>query len=200
MIKRIIAFIVLVAFVVSCQEQEKPQDIEIVVKESNTIVIDTIGVVINTIKRKQSTVDLTLPTPDSLFYENVYHGLNPDFDILDKYIKTYFKLTKAKAGSREAIDNPEYPEGGFCEFRTEYDRVVILEEYGCDSYDFIQTYEFSNYSLKEVTRIIKTLLPKVATENADDGWHPEGFYTEDMCSLSIFKKDNKVILEYGCGC
>jgi uncharacterized protein YecT (DUF1311 family) len=134
-----------------------------------------------------------LPTPDSLFYANGDGSI-------DQYIKTYFKLIKARAGSREAIDNPEYPDGGFCEFRTEYDRVVIKEEYGCDSYDFIQTYEFRNYSLKEVTRILKILLPKIATEIEDDGWHPEGFYTEDVCTLSILKKGNKIIVEYGCGC
>lgn len=144
--------------------------------------------------------DAVLPTPDSLFYENLNRESNGGSGIINKYIKTYFKLTKAKAGSREAIDHPEYPDGGFCEFRTEYNRVTILEEYGCDSYDFIQTYEFSNYSLKEVTRILKILLPKIATGVDDDGWHSEIYYTEEMCSLSIFKKDNKVIVEYGCGC
>jgi hypothetical protein len=212
MIKSIISFILFAFVIVSCQEHEKPKETEIITERNNASDIDTLEIANGTLKNEQTKLDTILPTPDSLFYENVYRGLNADGEIIDKYIKTFFKLTKPSEGIKEATPNhPEYPDGGFCEFRTEYGSVTILEEHGCDSYDYTKTYEFNNYSLKEVTRIIKTLLPKVATEKYAEGWrteenystkvnNPRENYTEEMCTLEIIEKEKKILVQYGCGC
>ena len=72
------------------------------------------------------------------------------------------------------------------------------------------TIEFGNYSLEEVNRAIKILLPKVYKIDAagysedQEGWHEldsddEWYEYNGSCSLSIYKRDTKTIVDYGCG-
>ena len=70
-----------------------------------------------------------------------------------------------------------------------------------DNYDGSYVIELEHYSLKEVKRILRILLPKMNEDNSDlDGWHEGIYYYEGMCNLEIRKEENVIIVDYGCSC
>lgn len=157
------------------------------------------------------SIDSILPIPNAQFFSELDTNIADYPDVIGEYIKTYFSLTKPKEGTAEPAPNhSEYPEGGFCEFTTEFGRVSIVENNGCESYESEITYVFNNYSLEEVTKIIKTLLPKVSIEGSI-GWYNEKiysiegnyykeYYDNGACLMDIIQGDDKILVSYGCSC
>lgn len=152
--------------------------------------------------------DFVLPIPDSLFYGrlDVSKRNNAQY-VIEKYIDTYLVITKAKEVIRQAsLSHTEIP-GENCLFKTEYNNIAFIEDYGCDSYFQTTCIEFSNYSFEEVEKLIKILLPKVYKRDENNpvdrtGWNESGRYYEynSNCSLDIYKEENKTLVSYGCSC
>ena len=152
-----------------------------------------------------------LPTPDSHFFSDLDENIDDYPDVIGEYIKTYFPITKPKKGTAEYVPNhPEFPKGGYCEFTTEFGSVSIIENYGCESYESYTAYEFNNYTIEEVTRVIKILLPKVSV-NGSEGWYEEEifstegnyykeYYDNGPCLMDIIEEENKILVSYGCSC
>ena len=152
-----------------------------------------------------------LPTPDSEFLNSLDDSRRIDAEyMIDKYLETYFFIVEPEKVIRKTeIDNPEYPDGPVdCGFRTVYNNNLIIEDdFGCDSYTRSTIIEFGNYSFKEVSRVIKILLPKVYKSGYyedQDGWHDlesddEWYGYSGSCSLSIYSRDNQTFVDYGCG-
>jgi uncharacterized protein YecT (DUF1311 family) len=163
---------------------------------------------------QESISDTVLPTPDSKFMNSLDESrrINAEY-VIDKYLEAYFYIVEPeKVIRRTDVDNPEYPEGPVdCGFRTVYNKNVILEDdFGCESYTQSTTIQFSNYSYKEVNRVVKLLLPEVYKKDASDytkdqgGWHnldgdDEWYEYGGSCSLSISKRNNKTFIDYVCG-
>jgi hypothetical protein len=151
-----------------------------------------------------------LPTPDSTFISGLSGTELIDADIIAAYIVNYFPVTKEKTIIQRAKGNPEMDEGQPCRFSTEYGKEISIEnDYGCSSYNQETVIEFNNYSLSEVRRILKILLPsrKKPKQDGDDEFDYEGWddsYTyyeyDGMCSMSIHKEGDKIIVTYGCSC
>ena len=159
---------------------------------------------------QENKIDTILPTPDSTFFNNLDSSRinNADY-VIEKYIDSYFFITKEKEVIEKAsLNHTEIP-GEDCRYRTEYNSIAIEEDYGCDSYFQTTTIEFNNYSFEEVKRIIKILLPTKYNRENDhgnpgdsDGWNESDldYNYNDNCSLSIFKEENKILVQYGCSC
>lgn len=159
---------------------------------------------------KTGNTTLVLPTPDSLFFGGleVSKRNNAQY-VIEKYIDTYLIVSKARDIIGKApLSHTEIP-GENCLYRTEYDSIVYVEDYGCDSYFQTTSIEFKNYNFDEVKRIVKILLPKVHKESSDDnfpvdrtGWDESGRYYEynSNCTLDIRKEENKIFISYGCSC
>ena len=150
-----------------------------------------------------------LPTPDSTFFNHLdTNRLNNAEYIIEKYIGSYFILTKEKEVIMKAGPNhPEIP-GEDCLTRTEYGRIAIEVNWMCEDLFLTKTIEFNKYSLKEVKRILKILLPKEYNRENDkgdpgddDGWNEDAYYNyDDMCALDILVENNKILVQYGCSC
>lgn len=154
--------------------------------------------------------NLALPTPDSIFFSELEISKRNNAQyVIEKYIDTYLVVSKA----REVIDkaplsNTEIP-GENCLYRTEYENIVFIEDYGCDSYFQTTSIQFKNYSFDEIKRLIKILLQKVEKISGYDnypvdrtGWNEsEDYYQYNSnCTLDIHKEENKILISYGCSC
>ena len=160
---------------------------------------------------QESIIDTVLPTPDSTFMNSLVESgrINAEY-VIKKYIETYLSITKKEEVLKKTYHNGPDKPGEGCLFRTEYNNGIALEnDYGCDSYQMTTTVEFNNYSLEEVKRVLKILLPTEYTpkkdqSNADDyeGWNEEytDYIYDEMCSLSIYVESNKILVTYGCSC
>ena len=159
---------------------------------------------------QSGNTNLVLPTPDSLFFSRLEISKRNNAQyVIEKYIDTYLVVSKAREViSKAPLSHTEIP-GENCLYRTEYDNIVFIEDYGCDSYFQTTSIEFSNYNFNEVKEIIKILLPKEYKENDDDnypldrsGWDDSGRYYEydSSCTLDIHKEGNKILVSYGCSC
>lgn len=156
-------------------------------------------------------LDSTLPTPDTNFISSLDKSriTNAEY-VIKKYIEAYLSITKNEEVIKKTYHNGPDKPGEGCLFRTEYNNGIALEnDYGCDSYQMTTTVEFNNYSLEEVKRVIKILLPTEYTPikdriNADDyeGWNEDytDYIYDEMCSLSIYIESNKILVTYGCSC
>ena len=75
----------------------------------------------------QDTLNSSLPIPDIHFFSDKMNRYSLGGEtILDAYLDSYFPITKHKIGTRDAIDHPEYPDGGYCEFTTEYGDISVI--------------------------------------------------------------------------
>ena len=209
-------FLLLIFAITSCQEvkDKTSKKAEIVSLENDSALIvasstDDSNITLDTTKPQSSTsdvIDSILPTPDDKFMSGLDSSLinNAEY-VIKKYIETYFVVTKEKEVIEKAsINHPEIP-GKDCKYRTEYTCFNITEDYGCESYEQTTTIEFTHYTFQEVKRVIKILLPKVANYEIEDsyyeGWDNDDrhYSYEDYCGLDIFKMENKILVEYGCG-
>jgi len=209
-------FLLLIFASTSCQEvKDKPsKKVEIVSHKNKDSLTDTIISVdskntLDTTSVQNSSsdiIDSILPTPDDKFMSGLDSSVinNAEY-VIKKYIEAYFFVTKEKAVIEKAsINHPEIP-GKDCKYLTEYNTFNVIEDYGCESYEHTTTIEFTHYTFKEVKRVIKILLPKVASYEAEkdhyEGWDSgdRHYSYEDYCGLDIFKKENKILVEYGCG-
>lgn len=197
-------FLLLCFAITSCQEvkDKTSKKAEIVSLKNDSTLIDT--------SKSQSSIsdviDSILPTPDDKFMSGLDSSLinNAEY-VTAKYIETYFVVSKEKEVIEKApINHPEIP-GKDCKYRTEYKGFNVTEDYGCESYEQTTTIEFTKYRFQEVKRVFKILLPKVANyeieESYYEGWDKDDLHYsyEDYCGLDIFKMENKILVEYGCG-
>jgi len=209
-------FLLLIFAITSCQEvkDKNSKNVEIFSLENDSVLInsrstDDSSITIDTAKPQSLTSDVLesiLPTPDAKFMSGLDSSLinNAEY-VIGKYIESYFVVTKKKEVIEKAsINHPEIP-GKDCKFRAEYNCFNVTEDYGCESYDQTTTIEFEHYTFQEVKRVIKILLPKVANYDLEDsyyeGWDNDdlNYSYEDYCGLYIFKMENKIWVEYGCG-
>lgn len=159
----------------------------------------------------ENEMDSILPTPDVKFINSLDKSriTNAEY-VIEKYIDTFFHITKQEEVIEKAsISHTEIP-GEDCRYRTEYNRSIAVEkDYGCDSYDQTTTIEFTNYSLREVKRVLKCMLPTKYNRENDygnpvdsEGWdESDGDYNYNgNCSLHIHKEENKILVQFGCGC
>ena len=154
--------------------------------------------------------NLVLPTPDAKFFSEleILKRNNAQY-VIEKYIDTYLVVSKAREVIGKApLSNTEIP-GENCLYRTEYKNIIVIEDYGCDSYFETTSIEFSNYNFDEVKEILKILLPKVYKESDVDnypvdrsGWDESEHYYEynSNCTLNIDKEENKILVSFGCSC
>ena len=154
---------------------------------------DTIAT-LNYQKSITNKINLTLPTPDTAFFNNPTPPIE-NIDLIEKYVKTYFTMTQPTKGlETTSADNPE---GVWdCHIRTEYGSIA-LEEYTCDL-QLEKTVEFKNYSFEEVNRILKILYPEVENKTWNDNsyaYDSDGGYG---CSLEINNTNDKILVFYGC--
>ena len=159
---------------------------------------------------QQNKPDSILPTPDAKFINSLDKSriINAEY-VIEKYIDRYFYISKEKEVVEKAPSNHTEIPGQDCRFRTEYSSIAVEKDYGCDSYNQTTTIEFTNYSFREVKRVLKILLPtEYNRENNhgnpvnSNGWNKsDGDYSYDgNCSLYIYKKENKILVKYGCSC
>jgi hypothetical protein len=204
--KYIIKIFILVCLFSSCKEQKhnelnaseiiseekEPSPFDSVTHLSQKDTIDTL----NNQKSITNKVNLTLPTPDTAFFNNPILPIE-NIDLIEKYVKTYFTMTQpTKVLETTSADNTE---GVWdCHLRTEYGSIA-LEEYTCDL-QLEKTVEFKIYSFEEVNRILKILYP----EGESNKWNGNIYEYEDEsglgCSLEIINKIDKILVLYGCSC
>lgn len=205
--KHTIHLLLLVFVMTSCQDTTNNTSIEIAATDSN--IIDSSINEVETLDNQNletNKIDSILPTPDNKFMSQFdSSSINDAGYVIGKYIETYFLATKKREVIEKANKNhPEIP-GQDCKFRTEYKYFNVTEDYGCDSYDQTTTIEFTHYTLLEVKRVIKILLPKVAEfetpESNEQGWDKDynHYGYGDFCGLDIFKMENRIFVEFGCG-
>ena len=202
--------------ITSCHEvkDDNSKKAEIISLKNNTVVNDISStddshITLDTTKSQSSTSDVKdsiLPTPDDKFMSGLDSSLiNNAGYVLGKYIETYFVVTKEKEViDKASINHTEIP-GKDCKFRTEYNCFNVTEDYGCESYDQTTTIEFTLYTFQEVKRVLKILFPKVVdyevVESYYEGWDKDDrhYSYENYCGLDIFKMENKIWVNYGCG-
>ena len=70
-----------------------------------------------------------------------------------------------------------------------------------DNDDGSYVIKLKHYSLEEVRRILRVLLPKENEATSDlDGWSEGIYYYEGICNLEILKRDKTIIVDFGCSC
>ena len=171
-------------------EEKKSFPIESVESASQKDIIDTL------INRELLTnqIKLTLPTPDTAFFNNLTPPIEK-IGLIEKYIKTHFTVTQlTKVIETTSADHPE---GVWdCHTRTEYGNIA-MEERTCEL-QLEKTVEFKNYSFKEVNSVLKILYPEVENKKWNDNtysYDSDGGYG---CSLEIINANDKILVFYGC--
>mgnify|MGYP001049780084 CR=1 FL=1 len=143
-------------------------------------------------KQKNNSV---LPTPDSIFFKN---SKPISENIIEKYIKTYFKIThptKLIERGRSEVGEPVKD----CHYEIIYGNISVGTNY-CDM-TLSQTFKFQNYSFEEVNRILRILLK----DNEHDTWNGNIYGPKEEgagdCYIEIGKDGNTIIVSHGCvGC
>jgi len=75
-----------------------------------------------------------------------------------------------------------------------------------DNLDGSEQFQLKNYNLKEVKRVLRTLLPKKSKNGDEDGWYYDAYENrsyylyQGMCNLEIDERKNTIIIDYGCSC
>ena len=202
--KYIINILLLVFVFSSCRELKKNELNETVIisEEKESFPIDSVEPVsqkdtidiLNNRKLTTNKIKLTLPTPDTAFFNNPTPPIE-SIDLIEKYIKTYFTVTQPTKviGTTSA----DHPEGVWdCHTRTEYGNIA-MEERTCEL-QLEKTVEFKNYSFKEVNSVLKILYPEVENKKWNDNtyaYDSDGGYG---CSLDIINTNDKILVFYGC--
>ena len=185
----------------SCKEPKKNELNETIIfsKEKKSFPIEPVSQneIMDTLNNRKliaNKIKLTLPTPDSAFFNNSILP-NENADLIEKYIKMHFIVTHATKVIETT--STDHPEGVWdCHIRTEYGSIA-LEEYTCDL-QLEKTVEFKNYSFKEVIRILKILYPEVKNKTWNDNSY---VYDSDEgygCSMEINNINDKILVSYGC--
>ena len=134
-----------------------------------------------------------LPTPDSTFFTNPKPLAE---NIIEKYIKSYFDITKPNRKIGECGDSGSI-------WRTEFSDIAIeaciVEIESLDYYERNDQFVFKNYSMDEVNRILRLLF----VDDEYDKWEGNNYGPFEGgagCFVEIIKEKDKIIVTYGCSC